>query len=59
MAEYKSVKVSAVTYSEIDELQQILLRRGTDVLPRADRPEKASFDGIVRTAIRALRKRVR
>jgi hypothetical protein len=59
MAEYKSVKVSAVTYNEIDELQQILLKRGTDVLPKGHRPAKASFDGIVQTAIRALRKRVR
>ena len=57
--QFKSLKVSEVTYTEIDELQQILIRQGTGVLPKAARPDRASFDGIVLAAVRALRKRVR
>ena len=55
---FKSVKVNEVTYAEIGELQQILRKRGTFVLPEESRPERASFDGIVLAAVRALRKQV-
>lgn len=56
---FKSVKLNDVTYEEIGELQQILRKRGTNVLPEGSRPDRASFDGIVLAAVRALRKRVR
>lgn len=56
---FKSVKLNDVTFAEIGDLQEILVERGLLILPNAVRPEKTSFDGIVRAAVRALRKRVR
>ena len=55
----QSVKLSDVTYGEIAELKKILRSRGTNVLPPSERPEKATADGIVLAAVRALRRRVR
>jgi hypothetical protein len=56
---FKSVKVNEVTYNEIGELQEILVQRGMTVLPESTRPGRASFDGIVLAAVRAMRRRVR
>lgn len=56
---FKSVKVREETYEAIGELQQILRKQGTFILPAGARPDKATFDGIVLAAVRALRKRVR
>jgi hypothetical protein len=56
---FKSVKLSETAYNEIGELQALLVKHGTGVLPVSLRPDKTSFDSVVRMAVRALRKRVR
>jgi hypothetical protein len=56
---FKSVKLSEETYDEIIELQGVLHRRGTMALPEKCRPDRPSFDGIVKAAVKAMRLQVR
>jgi hypothetical protein len=56
---FKSVKLSEETYDAILQLQAVLVRKGTSVLPERVRPARPSFDGIVKVAIRALRQQVK